>query len=390
MDRSPTPDPATEPSFYSGSLADIFTNDTRLLDVRAPGEFAHGAFPNATNIPLLDDEQRHQIGIRYKQAGQQAAIKLGHELISGQLKVSRLSAWQEFLTRNPGSLLYCFRGGLRSEIVQQWLLESGFEIPRIKGGYKALRRYLIESLQASIGRHKFLVIAGKTGCGKTRLLEHLPASIDLEGDANHRGSAFGRRVDGQPGQIDFENTLASQFIKLSVNNYKTVFLEDESRAIGSLSLPAELSAKMKISPLAVIEESLASRVNVILDDYILANYRDFQARFPQTTNEEFANFLTGSLDRIKKRLGEPNHGLILADMEAALNAHESSGDTSGHRVWIERLLVNYYDPMYDYQLARKLDRVVFRGTRDELLAWASHLQVSQSDTGASAVSQSAS
>ncbi len=368
-----------EPAFFSGALADIFINETPLLDVRAPGEFAHGAFPNATNIPLLDDEQRREIGIRYKQAGQQAAINLGHQLISGEIKAARLAAWQDFIKRHPNSLLYCFRGGLRSQIVQQWLQESGVRIPLIKGGYKALRRFLIDSLQAEIASNEFLVIAGKTGCGKTRLLEHLPASIDLEGDANHRGSAFGRRVSGQPSQIDFENHLATDFLKLSIHNeaapnYGRIFVEDESRAIGSLSLPNELSAKMKASPLAVIEEPVASRVQVILDDYILDNYRDYQVRHPDSTFIEFADFLTSSLARIKKRLGEANYRLLLAEMEKALKAHEASGDTAGHRVWIEYLLVNYYDPMYDYQLSKKLDRVVFRGTSEEFLAWASHLQ----------------
>ncbi len=371
--------PQPEPALFSGKLADIFINETPLLDVRAPAEFAHGAFPNATNIPLLDDEQRREIGIRYKQAGQQAAINLGHQLISGELKGARLTAWQNFIKRHPNSLLYCFRGGQRSQIVQHWLQECGVTIPLIKGGYKALRRFLIDSLQAGIAGSEFLVIAGKTGCGKTRLLEHLPASIDLEGNANHRGSAFGRRIGGQPSQINFENHLASDFLKLSIHNnaiQKTgkIFVEDESRAIGSLSLPTELSAKMKASPLAVIEEPVASRVEVILDDYILDNYRDYQVRHPQSTFIEFADFLISSLTRIKKRLGDANYQRILAEMEQALAAHEARGDTAGHRIWIEHLLVNYYDPMYDYQLSKKLDRVVFRGSRQEFLAWASHLQ----------------
>lgn len=380
MDRSQPAVPAPELALYSGTLADIFINNTPLLDVRAAGEFARGAFPQASNIPLLDDAQHHQIGIRYKQAGQQAAIDLGHQLINDEVKASRLAAWQEHLARFPDSLLYCFRGGLRSQIVQQWLQESGHDIVRIKGGYKAMRRFLLDTLQAEILRREFLVIAGKTGCGKTRLLNFLPASIDLEGDANHRGSAFGRRVSAQPSQIDFENRLAIDFLKLSVYNRSRIFLEDESRAIGSLSLPAELSAKMRSAPLAVIEEPLDSRVQVILDDYILANYRDYRAQHPESTFVKFAAFLTGSLERIKKRLGAVNHQLILASMESALGTQESTGDTAGHRVWIEQLLRDYYDPMYDYQLSKKLDRVVFRGTRDEFLDWAALLQPTQRDT----------
>lgn len=379
MDRSQSARPAAEPHLYCGSLASIFIDHIPLLDVRAPGEFARGAFPGAINLPLLDDEQRHLVGIRYKQTGQQAAIELGYRLINADVKRLRLDSWLAFLETNPDALLYCFRGGLRSQIVQQWLLDAGVRIPRIQGGYKRLRRFLLDSLQAAIQQHEFLVIAGKTGCGKTHLLAKLAASIDLEGRANHRGSAFGRRLAGQPGQIDFENLLAIDFLKLSVKNCNRIFLEDESRAIGSLSLPQDLAVTMKRAPLAVIEEPLASRVDVILKDYILANYRDYQQQHPDTPFIAFADFLISSLERIRKRLGEVNHRQILELMQRALTMHETLADTSGHRSWIEQLLTLYYDPMYDYQLGKKLDRVVFRGSGNEFLSWAAHLQAAAPD-----------
>ena len=125
----------------------LFLSDTPLLDVRAPVEFLQGAFPRAINFPLINDEERHAIGIRYKQLGQDKAIELGHELVTGDTKEARISLWADFTHQHPQGALYCFRGGMRSKITQQWIFEkTGVVYPRIKGGYKALRRYLIDEL----------------------------------------------------------------------------------------------------------------------------------------------------------------------------------------------------------------------------------------------------
>ena len=97
------------------------------MDVRAPIEFEQGAFPNAVNQPLMDDQERHEVGIRYKQAGQDAAIKLGNKLVSGEIKAQRIARWKRFAEQHPDGYLYCFRGGLRSRTAQQWLKEQGIE-----------------------------------------------------------------------------------------------------------------------------------------------------------------------------------------------------------------------------------------------------------------------
>ncbi len=103
---------------------------------------AKGAFPNTVNRPLMNDIERQKIGTSYKQHGQQAAI-CGHELVCGALKAERLAAWKAFAEANPNGYLYCFRGGLRSQIVQRWLKQdAGIDYPRVIGGYKALRNFL--------------------------------------------------------------------------------------------------------------------------------------------------------------------------------------------------------------------------------------------------------
>ena len=96
----------------------LLLEDIPMIDVRAPIEFASGALPFAANLPLMADEERHQVGLCYKEQGQQAAIKLGHQLVSGDLKAERIQAWQDFISANPNAVLYCARGGLRSQLSQ--------------------------------------------------------------------------------------------------------------------------------------------------------------------------------------------------------------------------------------------------------------------------------
>ncbi|MGL4712447.1 MAG: rhodanese-like domain-containing protein, partial [Shewanella sp.] len=122
---------------------EIFLNQHPLMDVRAPIEFTRGAFPNSTNLPLMFDNEREKVGTCYKQSGQQAAIALGHLLVKGPIKQQRIEAWASYVKANPKAYLYCFRGGLRSQLSQQWLKDAGIEVPYIQGGYKAMRQYLI-------------------------------------------------------------------------------------------------------------------------------------------------------------------------------------------------------------------------------------------------------
>ncbi|MEX0617686.1 MAG: tRNA 2-selenouridine(34) synthase MnmH [Pseudohongiellaceae bacterium] len=351
----------------------LFISDTPLLDVRSPVEFTRGAFPGAVNIPLLEDSERERIGTCYKQRGREAAIALGHELVCGDIRRQRVERWVQFVRENPAGLLYCFRGGLRSRLVQQWLRECGYPLPRIAGGYKALRRFLMDTTEELCKQCDFLIVAGKTGSGKTVLLENLPASLDLEGLAVHRGSAFGMRVTPQPSQIDFENRLAIAALKLPFQHCRKIFIEDESRAVGSLSVPPCLYQKMRQAPLLVIEEGLEQRAERILQDYITANFADLQAARPQSYTMDFQSFLLDALAKIRKRLGGELFTEIHRDMTSALERHINHDDNRAHLVWIDKLLRHYYDPMYDYQLNTKLHRVVFRGNHGEFLRWAARI-----------------
>ncbi len=344
--------------------ASLFLRGVPMMDVRAPVEFSKGAFPGVVNLPLMNDTERQKVGTCYKQHGQQAAINLGHRLVSGDLKEQRIQAWSDFARRHPDGYLYCFRGGLRSQLVQQWLKDAGVDYPRVRGGYKFLRRFLIDSLDLAVRECPLTLVAGLTGTGKTEVIARLEGSLDLERHVHHRGSSFGRHATPQPGQIDFENALAIELLQVRAAGYRHLVLEDEGRMVGSCSVPFDLYQKMLRSPLVWLEESLEARVSRILRDYVIDMHVEHAALHPQQPDsafEGFAEYLQGSLVRIRKRLGGERHQRLELLMREALEIQRRTGQVEAHRAWIEGLLNEYYDPMYAYQRSAKEERVVFSG-----------------------------
>jgi len=348
----------------------LFLADVPLLDTRAPAEFERGAFPTARNLPLMTDDERAAVGTCYKQRGQAAAIALGHELVAGAVREQRLAAWAAFARAHPDGYLYCFRGGLRSQIVQRWLAGAGIAYPRVTGGYKALRRFLIDSVPASIAGLDIVLVSGRTGSGKTRLLPRLPRSVDLEGLARHRGSTFGRLLEPQPTQIDFENALAIALLQHAAGARRTVYIEDEGRNIGRLYLPRELRERMAAAPRVELDHPLADRVEVVLEDYVIDLGERFRAAAGDDGPARHRGRLQGDLARARKRLGGERYQAVSALMDQAFADQARGEGLDGHRAWIARLLHEYYDPMYDYQAAQRDGPVLARGRREALAAWA--------------------
>ncbi|WNK20678.1 tRNA 2-selenouridine(34) synthase MnmH [Halomonas piscis] len=318
-----------------------------LIDVRAPVEFAQGALPGAVNLPLLNDDERHQVGLAYKKRGQAAAIKLGEKLVSGEVKAGRLAAWRSYLGRHPDALIYCFRGGLRSQIVQQWLAEAGSAPPRIEGGWKAMRQRLCGRVDAAVSQ-PMLVVSGLTGCAKTALINRLESGVDLEGFANHKGSAFGRMPEPPPPQVDFEHALARRLMSLS----GPLTLEDESRQVGSVNIPLTFWQGMEKAPRIRVEMPLDWRLEQLQKDYIIDLERAHCARFGEEEGwQRMRQQLGNALLRLKKRLGSARLARLQRLQELAFAAHES-GDRQAHEAWLAPLLTEYYDPMYRYHLKR--------------------------------------
>lgn len=341
----------------------ILLSGSALLDVRAPVEFEQGAFPTAANLPLLNDDERHQVGICYKEHGQQKAVEFGHQLLSGQLKQQRVDRWLQFARQHSETYLYCFRGGLRSKISQQWLHEAGIDMTRVHGGFKALRRFLIKQIENAPAQFEFILVGGLTGCRKTELIQTLPNGVDLEGAAYHRGSSFGGHALPQNSQINFENRISIDLLAAQKANQQILTVEDEGRFIGSVDIPKNLFVEMRKAPLVIVEQSLERRLQQLLREYVIDMLQEFTDLYSDEDNafDQFSSYLLDSLFRIQKRLGRYRWADLHNSLQHSLQIQKSTGNTDQHLQWLTPLLTQYYDPMYTSQICKRKETVVFRG-----------------------------
>ena len=358
----------------------LLLHEPSFLDVRSEDEFAKGCLPNSFNFPILNNHERHLVGTCYKQEGQQAAIKLGHELVQGELKQERIQNWCDVVARNPDTHIFCWRGGMRSNLARQWMSEAGVAVPLIEGGYKALRRYLMQVIDDAAVHLPMIRIGGKTGVAKTLLINEIASSIDLEKHAMHRGSSFGHTVNQQPTQSNFEHTLAIDLLRMThaASGRNMLFVEDESRNIGTIAIPEAFFQTMRTSPLALVEMPLEFRIQRVSQEYITDMLAAFQMKYSEQSFEYFSAYLSDSLSRIQKRLGlerfKYTHDLLIQALKTQLN----TGKIHDHEAWVTVLLTEYYDPMYAYQIEKNKVSVIFRGSYTEVLEWAREFNVSVS------------
>ena len=191
-----------------------------------------------------------------------------------------------------------------------------------------------------------------TGTNKTGIISLLNNGIDLEGLANHRGSAFGGFETPQPSPIDFENSLACNYIQIK---NKTVIFEDESRTIGRLVIPEKFYNRIISSEIVIINEPIDVRVDHIYEEYV-------HDALVNQTNDDLKRKLSDQLSKISKRLGRDNFIKINEQLQIAFQ----KDSRESHHIWIHELLTNYYDKMYYYQLEKKKDRCIFSGSWKEV------------------------
>ncbi len=330
-------------------------NNMAVIDVRSEGEYEKAHFGNTVNIPILSDAHRHDVGLTYKTEGSEAAKALGHKLVSGAYKEQMIQRWCESIKSHPQqpALIFCWRGGLRSKLAQDWLYQSGCEVFRVDSGYKGLRH---EALDAIENPAPFIVLSGMTGSGKTRLLHKLPDFIDLEALAKHRGSAFGSYIGiSQPQQATFENQLAQSLFQKTDN----FVLEDESPNIGRCHVPDSFYARMLTAPMVMIEIPARQRALEIFQEYIQVPLVDGMSA--QALEQCFAK----NIERIRNKLG----GLECDFVKTLLgNAFQAEAiDQDAHLDWIERLLTHYYDKQYLYSLSLKSRKTLFKGSWQDCL-----------------------
>lgn len=348
-------------AFWTAVVAAELQGNTSpiLIDVRSEGEFESDGHWLSVNIPILNNEERHKIGIEYKTNGTAAAVALGHVLVSGERRRQRIEAWKQAVAAGA-TYLTCWRGGLRSKTAESWIEDEGLKIKRIEGGTKALRRRCISTIESSARTDIDFIVHGRTGSGKTSLLQSLGRPfgfVDLEKCANHRGSSFGYDLfRPQPSQIQFENRLAIHLAAQRTSDIEVSLIEGESRMIGRSVIPLSFFELMSSLPVILVKSEIDDRVTEIYRDYIevpLARGLD-AARL--------LRFYWDALDRVKRRLGGAKHLEILNKMNEAFDKME----VNLHRDWIENLLRSYYDRLYDFGSEKYRDRLVFEGTRDQV------------------------
>jgi tRNA 2-selenouridine synthase len=289
-----------------------------IIDVRSPGEYSHAMFPGAFNLPLLNNEERAIVGTLYKAEGNEAAVLKGYELVGHKFQQYLKDAL--LLAPSKEVAVYCWRGGLRSNIMAFLLHSAGFTVHLLKGGYKSYRKWVMQTLHTD---KKLLVIGGLTGTGKTHILLSLARSgeqfIDLEALCNHKGSAFGGLGQPpQPGYEQFENQLAMLWDRL--DDERVTFIENESRTVGHIKIPDHIFKLMRSA--TTFDISLPENVRI---QNILNEYGGF-------SKEELA----ACTSKLVKRLGHLRLQQALALLEEG-NMEE----------WIKMLLV-YYDDNYAY------------------------------------------
>ncbi len=302
-----------------------------IVDARSPAEYSQGHMPGALNIPLLDNEQRAQVGIEFKKRGRERAIDLGFKLAGSSFPELAKKA-KDISPHNKEILLYCWRGGLRSQIVSWVLGMYGYELIGLKGGYKTFRNQALEMLEQPL---TLVVVGGRTGAGKTEILNHLAAQghqvIDLEGLANHKGSAFGGLgMPLQPSNEHFENLIASQLMRFDMN--KTIYIENESRQLGSNKVPDSLYLKMRDTAVIDVQLPTKRRLARIIEEY---------GHFPPA-------MLAEKTRNVEKRMG-PQH------VKAALELL----DAGNIAAWAEAVM-NYYDHNYDYGMEQRQPETIIK------------------------------
>ncbi len=292
-----------------------------IIDVRTPLEFAEDHLPGAVNVPLLTDAERVEVGTLYKQTGPQQARQRGLELTCGRFgamvgEIAALASGRPILT-------YCWRGGLRSLSMAILLEMSGYPVVQLRGGYKAFRSLVLAYFEDFTPPASLIVIHGMTGTGKTTFINGLDqqkwTSIDLEGLANHRGSAFGEvGLDQALSQKRFDTLLWDAFRRAPGD--RPIVLEGESQRIGKISLPGTLYEVMAASCKVWCSAALDTRVERLAVEYAREEYREAMAV---------------ALERIKKKLGGQRH----AELADLLAAWDIEGLGRG-------LIEHYYDKLY--------------------------------------------
>ena len=253
---------------FSATLAQLDQFD-EIIDVRSPAEFAEDHIPGAINCPVLDNEERIRVGTLYKQASPFEANKIGAALVAKNI-ARHIETLFLSKPKNWKPLIYCWRGGKRSGAMTIIFGQIGWQARQLEGGYKTYRRGVNVELETLPQQFQYLTVCGPTGSGKSALLQALHAAggqvLDLEQIARHKGSVLGVLPgENQPSQKMFESLILQQL--RGFDPARPVYVESESRKVGSLRVPEKLIDSIRAAHCIVIDAPLPARVDFLLRDY---------------------------------------------------------------------------------------------------------------------------
>lgn len=310
---------------------------SEIIDVRPPSEYAEDRIPGAINLPVLDDAERAEVGIIYKQINPFNARKIGAALVAKNISQH---LQQHFINKDKDyrPLIYCWRGGQRSNSMAAVLTQIGWRVTVLEGGYKTYRTYVRQQLEQLPTQFTYKILCGFTGSGKTLILRRLQQRgiqvLDLEAIANHRGSLLGEewqvQPTPQPSQKYFESLLVQQLQKFSCD--RVVWVESESNKIGQIYLPLPLWQQMKQSQCIEIQLPIDSRAAFLLKEYLYL--------------KTHSGFLKTKLEKLKSRYGKPK-----------LNYWYQLIDAGQGEDIVKDLLLSHYDPTYIRSLQRDYTHV---------------------------------
>ena len=349
--------------------------NTIFIDVRTEKEYQDDHILNAYNMPLFNNDEYCEIGTIYKKEGKHEAIDKGFDFVSKKLK-DMYSIARELSAKYDHMVIYCARGGMRSGSVANLLTSIGIDLYKLEGGYKEFRNYLINALDPCNIYGKPIVLTGYTGSGKTEILKKVNNAIDLEGIANHRGSAFGGYLTPQPTQINFENNLAYEVIKHIHKGYKHIIIEDEGKNIGKSFIPTKFYEFIHNGNVVLLDSTLEERINNILNDYVILaqkQYIDFYNNIELGMQKWYEN-IESSMLRLKQKLGGSKLKIVLEELRNAFKNQCSTNDYYHHTKWIELFLVNYYDPMYKHSISKDERNIIYKGNKESVLEFLESLR----------------
>jgi tRNA 2-selenouridine synthase len=315
----------------SNTLASLLRSDSSyacVIDVRSPSEYADDHIPNSINLPVLTDQQRHEVGLAHKEHGAFVGSRLGAPFVSANI-ASHLTNVLNDKPRDWRPLVYCWRGGQRSNSLATVLARVGWQTDLLEGGYRAYRRSIIQFLE-HLPPLDFRVVTGRTGSAKSRLLSTLSARgqqvLDLEGLAQHKGSVLGDLPhESQPSQRLFESRLAAALAKFDFA--RPVYVESESKKIGKVHIPDPLMKNIRSGKIIKVNASVHWRADFLLNDY------DY---FVKAQDQLFAQ-----LDCLI-----PLHG------HEKISGWKSLAKQGEWVKFVSALLTDHYDPAYDRAIGK--------------------------------------